>query len=671
VGHTAGPRPAAQSEDTMRLIRRAVSQPGDETATRGRPRTMRSLPAWFEANRVQGHTRLGIRQWLDKPEFAQAAAGFRALGADAFARHVKSGDEDPWWPTAVPLAPDGRPLSDRDRTINGQFIPRGRNVVQEMIDEADAEGLKIVTYHWHMTEKTLEDLNPDWVCRNKKGEPIVGPRGIHLDITGPYREVVLMRLRELAEMGADGFFFDYRHLPPEGAWGSALEEAWRAETGEEAAPRPDDADPRYRRFVDFKAEKIEETFAYWRDEVKAAHPDVVFLVSTTTVPALTDREMTTRLAEIADSAKNEYRLALSPNLSKRIFLDFPELEPEAHLRQAVGWTVLRDSADGRPPHIWAPGLPDIDHAQAFAASLMTFGCVANMDVDERCLLGAQDPLPGKTPVDGLKAAFALGAAASPHLAGSRPLRWAAIHLGERNRNARGDDYRAAWEQVLWPLVGAFQVLSEDGLPIGIVNDDQLEQGELDGYRLLVLPNPDELTGPQQQAVATFKARRGAVIENDPAWRWSDPDSRPAAAAAFRAAIRPGVATAPARVTGGPTGRYAVSYRKHGRLVVAVTNDFSWVQITSQEDGLPPVINPPAPPAEGVQVTWRTGHGLPQLPGPWPRFQRLRAVETITATTLKVERVKGAYRVQLPTFDFMALLVVTRASRRPRPLPARR
>ena len=53
--------------------------------------------------------------------------------------------------------------------------------------------------------------------------------------------------------------------------------------------------------------KIEQTFAYWRDEVKAERPDVVFLVSTTTVPALTDREMTTRLVRVADSAKNEYR----------------------------------------------------------------------------------------------------------------------------------------------------------------------------------------------------------------------------------------------------------------------------------------------------------------------------------------------------------------------------
>jgi hypothetical protein len=31
-----------------------------------------------------------------------------------------------------------------------------------------------------------------------------------------------------------------------------------------------------------------------------------------------------------------------------------------------------------------------------------------------------------------------------------------------------------WQEVLGPLVGPYNVLSEDGLPIGVVNDGQLE-----------------------------------------------------------------------------------------------------------------------------------------------------------------------------------------------------
>jgi hypothetical protein len=85
--------------------------------------------------------------------------------------------------------------------------------------------------------------------------------------------------------------------------------------------------------------------------------------------------------------------------------------------------------------------------------------------------------------------------------------------------------------------------------------------------------------------------------------------------------------------------------------VAVTNDFDWVQITNRRN-VPSETNPPAPPAEGVTVTWGRGIGLPERP-------RLRAVEVIHRQTLDVVAVADRHRVTLPSFPFMALLVVTR------------
>jgi hypothetical protein len=422
----------------------------------------------------------------------------------------------------------------------------------------------------------------------------------------------------------------------------------------------------YQRFLDFKAAQIEETFRYWRDRVKADYPNVLFIVSSTVVPALTDREMTTRLVSLADSSKNEYELALRPRFNKYVFGGGPPNEctsplpplklPSKHVRQALGWSVLRDAADGRPPHIWAPGLPDCNHAQAFAASLITLGCIANMDTHEYHLSEETDGevIPeGKTPLEALEAAFSLGNTVSPHLAGTRALRWAAVHFGEHARNARGGDFHAAWREVLWPLVGAYQVLTEDGMPVGIVNDQQLERGELDGYRLLFLPSVPDLTINQLLAVEAFKADGGVVIENNPAWPWSDPDAGEVAASAFRAAMKSSLSVAPLRVTGGPPGRYAVAYYNSERLVVAVTNDFSWVQTQWGEEN---PVNDAAPPAGGVRVAWRMDAGLLQGPD---RVVRLRAVEAITGEALPVEQSGNVYRVSLPRFAFMALLVVTR------------
>jgi hypothetical protein len=648
------------------------------------PAPSRPLPAWFVGNRVHGQTRLQFNAtWHDTDEFKRAAEGFKALGARVFTRHVKSAAEDPPWPTALPTRlSDGRPLSDGVRVIHGVRLEPGRNVAREVVDEAHDQGLRIVTYYWHMTEASFTDPHPDvephedWICRHPDGAVIVHKtRGTHLDISGPYRDVVLTRLLELAAMGADGFNFDERHLPPAGSWGSALEDAWREEKGVDA-PLPDEDDPDYLAFLDFRARRIEDTFVFWRDAVKARHPNVVFAVSTTTIPALTSREMTTRLARVADAAKNEYRLAVNTAHSKHVFPRRGEdpagkLDPPPdHVRQALGWTVLRDAADGRPPRIWAPGLPNVDHAKAFAASLITFGCIAHMDVQERAILGREQPEDGKTPLEGIRAAFALGDRVSPHLANVVPVRWAALHFGEGIRNLRGSDYRAAWVEVLWPLVGAYQALCEDGLPAGIVNDRQLELGQLAGYRLLFLTNPRQLTKTQKQSVGRFRAAGGIVVENDPGWAWSDPALRPAAFAAFRGAVARHVGTAPVVARGGPQSRYAVPYRARDKLVVAVTNDFGWVQVTRPPDerdggdddddgggGLPDVVNPRAPDAAGVRVVWRRGHGLPQAALP-TRFHRLRAIDAASGATLPVEAIAGGYRVSLPPFAFMSLLVVT-------------
>lgn len=215
----------------------------EETALAAGQPGLGGVPRWFDAHRVKGHTRLalgavGKRRYLpESDEFAHAAAAFKALGAGMFARHVKLNNGDPWWPTAKPRCEDGTLYSQHPRDVAGYTLEPGVSIVQQTIDEAHHEGLKIIAYYFHMTEKTLSEgamvgdcvvpPHDEWVCKDPNGNRITIPRKpwFWLDITGPYREVVLTRLLELADMGIDGLQFDFFHLPPKGCWGTALEEA--------------------------------------------------------------------------------------------------------------------------------------------------------------------------------------------------------------------------------------------------------------------------------------------------------------------------------------------------------------------------------------------------------------------------------------------------------------
>src|SRR4030095_1098590 len=137
-------------EADVRLVRPLVPH-GDRTQLRD-SNSNASVPAWFTANRVHGHTRLLLRLWDDKPETHGVAAAFKSLGAAAFTRHAKSGKEDP---PSLPGNPNGPG-------------------VQKFIDQDHAEGLRVFAYYWHMSQESLEHPHPDWVCKTRAGRPIKG-----------------------------------------------------------------------------------------------------------------------------------------------------------------------------------------------------------------------------------------------------------------------------------------------------------------------------------------------------------------------------------------------------------------------------------------------------------------------------------------------------------------
>jgi hypothetical protein len=514
-----------------------------------------------------------------------------------------------------------------------------------------------------MTERLVSDLHPDWVCKNPNCTRVItDPReGPWLDLSEPgYRDIVLQRLLELAQMGVDGLYFDFRHLPKEGCWCSPLASAFD-ETGTSPPTDKDLNDPVYRQFLDFKAYKIEEAFAYWKQMVKSQFPHVVFVVSATGIPIPHSRYETTNLVRLADSVKNEYKHALALENVDTFFRENNLAEPARDIRQAFGWVLMRDSADGRPPHIWERAFQDHEHARAATAAMLTYGLVANTNVDER-ILADRSPLETSTPLEGLKAAFDLGNQVSPHLAHSRPLHWAAVHFSELTRNRRGGDLRLAWQEILWPALGAFGVFVRAGLPVGIVNDYQLEHNLLAGYQVLFLPTPNELSGVQKKSIRQFVNRGGILLKNSQGVLWSNPLTNAAAEGAFRAEIQPVITCMPppVHVIGGINKIHAVAFedKKGRRLLVAVTNDYSWVRwvpppVDDPDDepndadsgGLPPVDTPRPPLVSAVDVLVRN------------RRPPRRIFEALSGTPLSRQVIPHGYKVRLPDFQTMALLVV--------------
>lgn len=597
------------------------------------------LPQWYDAHRVHGHTRLQFGRYpMTADHFTQTAKAARALGAHVLVRHIKSSTETPAW-----LGEPGSEAEQRKRAAP----------LRELFEISAKEGLHTIAYYWHISDARSAEAHPDWVCRDTQGNPQMHRRGAYLDITGPHRDDVARALLQAAAAGAEGFYFDHRHLPAGPCLGTRLEAAYRQKY--RTAPAGRRTSPNYLRWRQFRAAEMAETFHFWERQVHAQFPDTVLLISATSIPALTLPDMTTDLVS-STPAKTEFRKALTPSLSGRVFEKNRDMAvPDKDVWLAAGWAVLRDASGGLPPHVWAPAFPDEPHALGFAAAVVTHGGIANMDIADELLVGKPVPA-GKTPEAALRAAFAFGDQVSPTLSGSRAVRWAAVHFGEQARDRRWPDTRAQWSEVLWPFMGAYGALLRTGVPVNVINDRQLAAGQLGDYEVLVLPNPDELDAAQKAAVDAFERRGGVLIENQRNWQWHLKAGNAKAQADFLDRLEPRLTQAPVRLVSGPAGLHAVAYRRaaagNNELIVAVTPDFSWVQdvaLRKQErrKGSPP----PGVPA-GVTLELRDA-GAAAAPD-----NGVRAVEAVSGEALKVTRTAAGLQITLPAFGLFALPVLS-------------
>ncbi|MCX7885994.1 MAG: hypothetical protein N3B01_01890 [Verrucomicrobiae bacterium] len=595
------------------------------------------LPRWYEEIRVCAHTRLSLR-WQGAPIFSRAGQAFASLGFKEFSRHIKSLDEAAWWPSKVGAVQDWA---------------KTRNVAKEIIDEAHRAGLRLIVYYRHMEDAHMGKQHPDWVCVGPNGKPRQTHRGNNLCFNSPYVDFLIQRQLELVEMGADGFYYDEVHMPKTGCWCRFCREKFKAETGLDHPKAANPADPVYRKLLEFNNATIERAFLRIRRALHARNPQVVMLVGSNTYPALSDPHLTHRLFRIADSMKTEFSLAARPG-TNRIFARDPSLKPiPRDIRIGLGYALSRDATDGRPPHVWCHGLLDSESACFATAGMIAHGCVANLDNSEREIPNAAL----------FKEAVALGNRIAPTFAGSRPIQWAAIHFSELGRNRLLPDESAAWKQAIYPTVGAYQALSRARLPMRILTDSQLEEGALDGYRILFLPSPKDLTDAMRRNVARFQAAGGLVVEQPPSWAWHDPKGgQEKAIAEFLKLIANEAARAPVQVFGGPETMHCEVFvtPDQKRWTVALVNDFSWVHTGTQgnEDQVS------EPRTKGARISPKERVVTAPRPGPCKgvtvkvraRTSPVRITDLVDGQTLTARPLAGgALEIAVPDFPIVAVL----------------
>lgn len=413
---------------------------------------------WYtKVNRVHLHTRLGIfpgdastkkwlhPSWLNAPVFLQAGAIARDLGAEVFTRHIVSANEGPWWPSAL-----GEPYPGCEN----------RDLAREIIEEAHKAGRRIIIYYRHFESRWAEQHHPEWIARDAAGKPIQAGRGTWMCLNQEgYRNYVGTHLEELAQRGADGFYFDETHQPPECHCSVC-----------QARPTS-------------RAAILELAFGEWTQRVKAVSPGCLMLVS----------------ARFEAEDHRLWRLG-----------DSPKWEPH-HTRKygGPGTTGLRlglifaRDASGGIPHMWrstsGPTTKDLTTVQHECAEVLAAGAVYNYDLPEGDWMS-----PSAATHLQAQRSLALGAKLQPALSGAQPWRETLVFY------PAGLSFQAVLP--IWNAIGS------RGLAAGITTASWLAEGIPPETTLLVLPDCPErthlLADPKIAAVlADFRKRGGQVVDN--------------------------------------------------------------------------------------------------------------------------------------------------------------
>lgn len=606
-----------------------------------------TLPSWFEENRVQAHFENAIQHDLSGL-YKELHPAIHSMGSEVLTRIFKTTAEGAWWETKA-----GYTHEDLG----------GRDLGADIARDAHANGLKVFAYYRIMCDDYVEKEHPEWLCRDVAGNLVLEPRTRKrpkeedrkhvICFNSPARELIAIRLRELADRGVDGIYFDSWHMP-EVCTCENCRTAYHRETGRELMVPADRGAEEYQSAADFVAQSIVRNFVQWKAIVKAEHPEIMFAIGSSLYPCF-DRQMqiTAALLEISDTSKTEFNKPFGgtfgwpvPNAlisRRRPYWDESFDLPAYDLQNALGWSLTRDSCDGRPPLMWIPFTQNEEEALCSTAAAVSYGCVASIHPT-----GSWNRRSNSIDTEALEkyaSSYRLGARVSPWLAVARPSQFALIHVSERARDARIADPRALWVEFFTPVLGVFETLKEAHVPVATINDSQLAQGVPSETRVVILPHEAETTDAQRAALDRFESKGGLILKIKKGKAWHLKRERTELKKELLARLGD-VGAPPIRVHG-PAAMHAVFYEKPAsqRRVVCLVNRFGWFHCQREGSGKGP--KPIAPkPCSDVVLEFATGEA-----------EVGRVFEALTGKELEVRSRKGKPVVAVPEFAVMACVVV--------------
>ena len=353
----------------------------------------------------------------------------------------------------------------------------GRDYTGSLLEALQRRGVFVITYVNYMNIERRE-AHPEWWQRDSDGVPIYAAGWGVPCPNSPIREYMASVVREIATLyPTQGFFHDMYAYNRDGCWCDYCRAKFAREDDAPFPLREDWGSEAWLKFLQFRERSAIDTMKYIRDAAKSVRPELVWVThcgpdqnwgaGTATLTAQVDdmlqKEIPTRAGKGNWSAGQMSKL----------------MRPYAQGQQAV--TILADiHSYWEKPAGWFYTPWSVNQVKRQVAEIVAHGAWPDI-YTEPYPDSRNDP----HTVQGVKAAFDMVKEVEPYLLGTDTVKSVALHYSRATLDywGRSDprEYRRGFD-------GAYKALTEAHIPFDIVLDEQIVDGAISQYDLVILSN---------------------------------------------------------------------------------------------------------------------------------------------------------------------------------------
>lgn len=388
---------------------------------------------------------------------------------------------------------------------------RSPHVAIGKLDEEIAEykrlGVRILAVYPPTLQGEVYEAHPEWrrIATDTREIPSVDMEkfghGGMLCPLGPYGDFFIAVLEEILTKhpDVDAFSFDGLHHGG-GCWCAHCRENYRADSGAEIPPANLD-DPAFRRYQAWADARMENLVARAQERLKRIKPEVALVTWTT------------------NGGRFGHFLSLPRNMPARMNLQFDAPDQELWLDEsnrgntilpafgvAYAWATTNHRVAFSEPYLMSHGNPygkDSFPGHEILRRMMlclTHGCGASVAVSQ----------PPRMQQD-LYTALDAVRERREWLVGVEPEPWGALVMSDATKAFYGRSAGLVEDRYLANVVGSFRAVTEEHLPVTVVEDWQLEPEFLARQKVLILPNTACLDDTHVAAIDAWVRDGGGLV----------------------------------------------------------------------------------------------------------------------------------------------------------------